>query len=198
MALEQVQKPHKTDTAQWIHNSALVVAIICPLAMLLPPRKMDIRFATLSAGLSISTNQLMYDWTGQSIYQRFHSRLQAAMPGTELPAKAQETRMRILQEKALRAGISVKEMERRETERRSVFKKIWMGSEPDNWQQKRAEEDKKALADGKGYSDMIVEQVMDVWSGNWRKAAGTDNKNVETDGRSSDADTQSENTTKRS
>lgn len=48
-----------------------------------------------------------------------------------------------------------------------VLKKIWMGDETEGWKERRLEEEKKALEEGKSYTDMIYEQVWDVW--NWDK-----------------------------
>lgn len=52
-------------------------------------------------------------------------------------------------------------------EDKSVLQKIWMGDETEGWKERRLEEEKKALAEGKSYTDMIFEQIWDVW--NWDK-----------------------------
>lgn len=53
-------------------------------------------------------------------------------------------------------------------EKRGVLTKVWMGDEKDGWKEKRLDEERKALESGKGYSDLIVEQIWDVWNQTWR------------------------------
>lgn len=52
----------------------------------------------------------------------------------------------------------------------SVLSRIWMGDEKEGWKERRLEEERKALEEGKGYMDMIFEQIWDVW--NWDKKKG--------------------------
>ncbi|KAL2160569.1 hypothetical protein VTH06DRAFT_1257 [Thermothelomyces fergusii] len=40
-----------------------------------------------------------------------------------------------------------------------------MGGEDEGWVERRREEERRAIASGKGYGDLIVEQVMEVWRG---------------------------------
>lgn len=52
-------------------------------------------------------------------------------------------------------------------EDQGVLKKIWMGGETEGWRERRLEEEKQALEEGKSYTDMIYEQIWSVW--NWDK-----------------------------
>jgi hypothetical protein len=52
--------------------------------------------------------------------------------------------------------------------------RLWMGDETEGWKERRLEEEKKALEEGKGYTDMILEQIWDVW--NWDKKKGKDDE----------------------
>ena len=52
-------------------------------------------------------------------------------------------------------------------EDKGVLKKIWMGGETEGWKERRLQEEKKAIEEGKSFSDMIYEQIWDVW--NWDK-----------------------------
>ncbi|PHH82067.1 hypothetical protein CDD82_7148 [Ophiocordyceps australis] len=138
-----------------IHNAALFGAVVTPLAMLLPPRKLDVRFLVLAGAFSLATNQLAYEYTGQSIYSRFGSRVDSIL-SPQLPEGAERTR-RILSEHREREGGN--------KAANGVFKGIWMGNESEDWSQKRAEEHNKSFNEGKGMSGIILEQIMDVWNG---------------------------------
>lgn len=156
-----------------LHNAAVAGAIISPLAMLLPPRKMDLRFAVLAGAFSLSTNQLAYEYTGQSIYSRFGRRL-GALVGSELPEGAQRTQ-KLLREQREREAAEQQRAggggeARTEAGR---IREVWMGGQGEDWSRKRAEEHGKKFAEGKGMSDIILEQISDVWSGRWRGESGT-------------------------
>jgi hypothetical protein len=47
------------------------------------------------------------------------------------------------------------------------LQKLWYGEEGDDWKPKRDEREKKALEEGKGYGDLIMSQIWEVW--NWGK-----------------------------
>ena len=42
-------------------------------------------------------------------------------------------------------------------------RKIWMGRETEGWQKRRAEEERKALEEGKGYGSLIMEHLREAW-----------------------------------
>jgi hypothetical protein len=50
---------------------------------------------------------------------------------------------------------------------KSILGRLWMGDEKEGWKERRLEEEKKALEEGKSYTDMIFEQIWEVW--NWDK-----------------------------
>ena len=148
-----------------IRNLALAGAIITPLAMLLPPRKMDIRFFVLASAFSLSTNQLAYEYTGESIYTRFGNRASAVFD-TGLPEGAKRTQQ-LLREQREREAAEKKKKDNAG----SLVKGIWMGNETEGWQEKRAEEHKRSIEEGKGLSGIIFEQISDVWNGNYGKSS---------------------------
>lgn len=108
--------------------------------------------------------------------QRFGARMESF--GHALPPKAQEMQVRLREEKARReeAGIEEtrrkgEELSRREEERRErgLLEKVWMGDEGEDWKEKRDRREKEALEGGRGYWDLITEQVWEVWNGERRK-----------------------------
>jgi len=53
-------------------------------------------------------------------------------------------------------------------EKGSIVDQVYYESEkPEGWRERRAREDQEKLAQGKGYGDIILEQIWDVW--NWGK-----------------------------
>ncbi|KAK2000387.1 hypothetical protein LX36DRAFT_572445 [Colletotrichum falcatum] len=155
--------PALPQTPPLIHNTAIAASILCPLIMLMPPRRVDWRFFMLTTGFSASTNQLIYDWTGQSIYQRVQSRFARMFP-TVLPEQAQRTKQLLREERMRREGLTEEQMRAIEYKKRNLAQRLWYGSEPEDWDAKRGAEHAKALAEGKGLSDLILEQVAEVWS----------------------------------
>ncbi|EHK27323.1 uncharacterized protein TRIVIDRAFT_215110 [Trichoderma virens Gv29-8] len=170
---EQPEKPPLPPRNEFIHKSALAGAIITPLAMLLPPRKADVRLLVLVGAFSLCTNQLAYEYTGQSIYGRFGSRV-GSIFDTGLPEGAKRTQQLLKEQREREAAQRQAQKQSEPEEGKSRLKDIWMGGEGEDWKEKRAEEHKKSFQEGKGMSDIIFEQIADVWSGNWRGKANKD------------------------
>ncbi|KEY69770.1 hypothetical protein S7711_03749 [Stachybotrys chartarum IBT 7711] len=179
MSQEQAQQPLPPRNPV-IHNAAIVGTILCPIAMLLPPRRMDIRFFVLAGAFSLSTNQLAYAYTGQSIYSRFGQRTSSVFD-VSLPEGAKRTQQ-LLKERREREAAH-QQAQADQEKKGSLVKDIWMGGESEDWKQKREAEHKKSFEEGKGMSGIILEQIGEVWSGNWRgkpKASGEDQDGRET------------------
>ncbi|PSR90809.1 hypothetical protein BD289DRAFT_430284 [Coniella lustricola] len=170
----------------WMHYSAWAGVILGPIALIMPPRRMGLQAVVLATGTSYATNILAYDYTGESIYQRFNRRWYNMVDGG-LPEKARITqeRMRVAREQR-EAGLSEEqrrvlqeEREKKEMAQRSLWQRLWMGNEKSNWREERARQDKEALEEGKGYGDIIVEQVKEVFGSSEHKkdnASKTDEK----------------------
>lgn len=157
--------PEQPPTPTLLHNAALAGAVLCPIIMLMPPRRLDWRFAILGAGFSMSTSQLAYDYTGRSIHQRIGDRVSAAF-SSDLPEAAKETQRRLREERMRKLGLSEEEMRRQELEKRGIAQRLWYGAEDkEEWQKKRHDEHQKALEEGKALSDIIIEQVKEVLPG---------------------------------
>ncbi|KAF6845372.1 rhomboid family membrane protein [Colletotrichum musicola] len=174
---ESTAPPHM-GTPPLVHNFCLAAAIVSPILMILPPRRMDWRFFMHSTIFSASTNQLIYDWTGHSVYQRMGARLEAMFP-TTMPEKAQRTKQLLREERMRREGLTEEQMRAIEYQKRNLAQRVWYGSEPEDWDAKRGEEHAKALAEGKGLGDLIAEQVKEVWDsekGKKMEGEGDDNK----------------------
>lgn len=169
----QPEPPQRPGQNPLIDNVAMVFAVGTPLIMLMPPRKMDLRFFALVATFSLSTNHLSKSYTGESIYSRFNNRVSSAFDNG-LPEGAKRTQQLLKEHREREAA--AKGLPDKSVGNSNVLKDIWMGGEKDDWKEKRAEEHQKSFEEGKGMSDIILEQIADVFSGNW----GSTKKSQET------------------
>lgn len=161
----------------FVHNAAIAGAVICPLAMALPPRRLDLRFLVLAGGLSLSTNQLAYAYTGRSIFSRFSSRAASALDVAPLPESALRTQRLLREQKEAR---DQQQQQQRDKENgdggdkggiAKMAETVWMGGEGKGWQAKRAAEHARSFEEGKGMGDIIIDQIRDVWGGNWKPSS---------------------------
>ncbi|KAF1927582.1 uncharacterized protein M421DRAFT_421424 [Didymella exigua CBS 183.55] len=152
-----------------LRNVAIGGVVICPIIMLMPPRKLDLYTFSLGLGFYLSADHLCESYYGRGLVTQLSPFRAAADLPTE---RAREVQAKI--------------REAREEERRKlgtkeqgegVLTKIWMGGESEGWKERRLEEEKKAIEEGKSFSDMIFEQIWDVW--NWDKKGKGDGEKKE-------------------
>lgn len=153
-----------------LRNVAIGGVVICPIIMLMPPRKLDLYTFSLGLGFYLSADHLCESYYGRGLV----TQLSPFRAATDLPTE----RAREVQAKIREA----REEERRklgkgEEEEEGVLKKIWMGGESEGWKERRLEEEKRAMEEGKSFSDMIFEQIWDVW--NWDKKGKSDEEKKE-------------------
>ncbi|KAH9995199.1 hypothetical protein F4779DRAFT_607696 [Xylariaceae sp. FL0662B] len=169
-----------------LHTVALGVTPIALGALLLPPRKFDLRFVILGGVALWGGNRLASDYLGVSGWQQRLDARMKALTGTELPEKARETQLRLRAERAARleddrlrsrqqtnaeaeAGTEAEEGDR------GILEKIWMGDQGDDWKEKRERREKEALAEGGGgYWGLITDQISEVW--NWGSKKGEEGR----------------------
>jgi hypothetical protein len=107
----------------------------------------------------------------------------------DLPSdRAQEVqaKLRVAQEIHMREGTAVSEelekLKRRHDEQRqsekSIVERIWIGNETEGWKERRLREEQKALNEGKGYGDLIMEHIWDVWTWGKNKSPPSDQDGV--------------------
>ena len=103
----------------------------------------------------------------------------------DLPSdRAQEVqaKLRVAQEIHMREGTAVSEelekLKRRHDEQRqsekSIVERIWIGNETEGWKERRLREEQKALNEGKGYGDLIMDHIWDVWTWGKNKSPPSD------------------------
>ncbi|KXJ92766.1 hypothetical protein Micbo1qcDRAFT_232472 [Microdochium bolleyi] len=176
-----------------LHNVALGVTPLAMGAMFLPPRRFDLRLIILGGVALWGTNQLVYDYTGQSSVQKFGARMEGLVPGSELPEKAQRTQMLMRQERERRAAVARDEARLAAAGRgvgadgqkggsggqeggkdgaKGSLEAIWMGDAEEDWKERRAQREKAALQEGGGgIWGLIVDHISDVRSSGKQKRA---------------------------
>ncbi|KAF2203282.1 hypothetical protein GQ43DRAFT_367232, partial [Delitschia confertaspora ATCC 74209] len=155
-------------------NVAIGCLVVCPLVALLPPRKLDWYTFGLGTAFVVSADHLTTQSTGKGLYQ--HLLWTPKLPGSELPTERAREVQRALKEKELReqGKDAMRELRREQEEKKQgVLQKLWMGDEKEGWKERRLQEERDALEQGKNYTDMILEQIWEVW--NWDKK-GADGK----------------------
>jgi hypothetical protein len=151
---EPQRQPTPTETvnyAKTLRNTAMVVAVACPVLMLLPPRKLDFFTAGLGITTVYSTNYLVRDSTGRSIMQTDEAYTQAS------------DAIRLERQEALLAS----------KERANIAEQV-EATKQAKWAQERNQEVQDALDVGKGFGDIIIDQVYEVW--NWGKKRDDDDE----------------------
>lgn len=156
-------------------NVAIGGLIFCPMIILMPPRKLDFYTFSLGVGFYLSADHLAQQYNGRSLLQQ----IRWSSPIRELPTeKARET-SRLLKEKEeadrARAKKEAELMGKVNTQNVKPFwQRVWMGGEEEGWKERRLAEERKALEEGKSYTDLILGQIWEVW--NWDKKKGGDEK----------------------
>ncbi|KAK3172767.1 hypothetical protein OEA41_006091 [Lepraria neglecta] len=150
----------------------LTLLLACPLLVLLPPRKLDLYTFSLSGAWVYSAEELAF---GQARRQRTGN---TGVMGILGKAQVDET-SGAREERLLPGDRGGGEKREDDIEGlKGMAKKIWMGDERHGWQKRRLEKEKEELEAGKGYGDIIMEQVKEVFPGfgGRRKEDGEDEK----------------------
>jgi hypothetical protein len=163
IALEQ-----KKRYEGFARKAAIGGVIICPIIALMPPRKLDLYTFSLGIGFYLSADHLAESYTNRGLIDNIiRSR---PNPISALPTeKARETQRMLKEKEILEKG---SDAVRKANEEKTLWHKLWMGNEPENWKEKRMAEERQALEEGKTYTSMIIDQVWDVW--NWDKKKDSD------------------------
>lgn len=137
MAQLQQQPPpsQREKYAKAVHNAALVAAIACPVLALLPPRKLDIYTIGLVGVTGYSANYLVAESTGRTVWQH------VSRSPINTPVKVEQEQSSVVGE----------------------LQKESRGMR-DSWKTQRRKEIEQDVEEGKGFGDMIVDQIWHVWN----------------------------------
>ena len=152
--------------ARLVHNTAIASIIVCPLIALLPPRKLDVYTFGLGGTALFSGNYLVRERTGRSVWQHITQRQEIAVsnkPMESVPPLEQANLNRELHPSASGSR-------RLQTEKKSVTEEVQ--SHREVWKIQREKEIRDDIHEGKGFGDMIMDQIWEVW--NWGKPKDND------------------------
>lgn len=179
---EPTRQPTEDETERYkttLHRAAIFTIVVCPALAALPPRKLDVYTIGLLGMTGFSANYLYRESRGQSILQLVGGKeAEELRPqgDTSLPTeRAREFQRQLkLQREATAAGNPAAAKAAQE-QKQNILEQVYYGKEkPEGWRERRAKEDQKALAEGKGLSDIILDQIWDVWT--WGKGKEGDAK----------------------
>ncbi|MCJ1281597.1 hypothetical protein MMC26_000917 [Xylographa opegraphella] len=165
--------PSPTAFSTATHALSLTLLLAAPVLVALPPRKLDLYTFSLSSAWLVSANHLTTERTGASIAANITQRLSRPSPpppSEHAPARIaeEERRRRLGRDGQALVGAGrqrVAEGGKQEGGVLARAEQLWMGGEDEGWRERRLREEREALAEGKGYWDLIAEQVWEVW--NW-------------------------------
>lgn len=159
-----------------LRNTAIATAVACPLLVLLPPRKLDFFTAGLCITTVFSTNYLVQDYTGRSITQHItgarppvlSSNANQQQTGDDAQTRVSDAVRAERQEALLRGSGSGADKE----EKAGIAEQVEASRQQAKWAVERQREEQEALDEGKGFGDIIMDQVYEVW--NWGKKRDDD------------------------
>ena len=134
---------------------AFGLLFVCPVVILLPPRKLDLYTGALGCAWVISANHLYMEYRGP------RPTLTAAE--ARLPTERAREIHRMMKEARKSSGTAPE----KGPAKKGLAESLWMGDETEGWKERRITEHRKKLEEGKGYGGIIMDQIWDVW--NWDK-----------------------------
>ncbi|EFE42755.1 conserved hypothetical protein [Trichophyton verrucosum HKI 0517] len=169
----ELAKKRAEDYKRFKLYAAVGIGVAAPILIALPPRKLDVYTAALVTACVASVDYLLTERTGKGILSQMAT-LVPAKPTllNDLPTKKAEElneRMRIarIQEQELErlrgSMLGEEEEEEEKPSLRKSIRKFWMGRETEGWIERRREEERKALAEGKSYSEIMMDYFRDAW-----------------------------------
>ncbi|KAG9228051.1 hypothetical protein BJ875DRAFT_478541 [Amylocarpus encephaloides] len=178
---QQAQNDNARKQAQLIHTASIAVVVLCPIVLALPPRKLDAYSAALVSLTFVGGNQLAQEYTGRSILTRIQHFGTERPPRAEAPipisenALAQSMQERIAlgkdkmsgkpnSEPFTKDGAALSSQILDEVARKQIIDGQKRIAKP-AWKEERDRKEKEMLEEGKGYGDLISEQIWEVW--NW-------------------------------
>ena len=159
--------PILTDAERYakaVHNFAVITLVACPILIMLPPQRLNFFTFSLGGATLYSANYLIQEQTGRDIWQHL-SRQQTV----HLPPLEQNPPTTATEHANLPGGYqhAIQELQRvqRNEKYRPVTEEI--KSQREAWKVQREREIKEDVGEGKGFGDMIIDQIWEVW--NWGK-----------------------------
>ncbi|KAL8939299.1 MAG: hypothetical protein Q9216_003435 [Gyalolechia sp. 2 TL-2023] len=149
----------------------LSLLVVTPILAFLPPRKLDLFTFMLGLTFVISAEELAFGSASQrpaarTQLQPFAASPQDAKGSVPLAAQSEAAERYKTSPTAphdVKANLIRREKE--ETGVAGLARKLWYGSETEDWKERRAQEERKALEEGRGYWGLMSDAVRDVFGG---------------------------------
>lgn len=139
--------PDSSSILRPIYTTLLVT---CPIILLLPPRKLDLYTLGLFSAWVVSAEELAF---GRAAASAAGARRKASGKNEQEIENERKEDGKGGDEKEKGEGVS------------GLLRTVWMGDEKPGWQRRRLEREKAELERGRGYGEMIMEQVWEVFPG---------------------------------
>ncbi|KAI4254976.1 MAG: hypothetical protein L6R42_006973 [Xanthoria sp. 1 TBL-2021] len=151
----------------------LTLLVACPLLAVLPPRKLDLYTFMLGAAWVVSAEELTLGSSRLQSQQQLHS----PFTSTSKPQDADQQSIPLAAQSQIANEIRnsasapedlkhrLQERERQETGVAGLARRLWYGSEREDWKEKRIREEKEALEEGRGYGGLIGDAVREAFGG---------------------------------
>ncbi|KAI4112083.1 MAG: hypothetical protein LQ339_000090 [Xanthoria mediterranea] len=156
----------------------LTLLIACPLLAVLPPRKLDLYTFMLGAAWVISAEELTLGSSRfQSLSPQQQQLLHASSTSSSKPQDADQHSIPLAAQSQIANEIRnsasapedlkqrIQERQRKETGVAGLARRLWFGSEKEDWKEKRIREEKEALEEGRGYGGLIGDAVREAFGG---------------------------------
>lgn len=184
----QIIARRQEDYLRFKHYAAVTCLIASPILVALPPRRLNSIAVIQVSAFGMSANYLIRERTGKSIVGHLGAQIAGAAPTQDLPserAQAIQAKMRAVRDaKISDENTPAEELEKLQARQRNdkgFAERLWLGNESGGWKERRMQEEQKALAEGKGYGDLIKEYISDAWG--WgKKDQGDSNRPQSKDG----------------
>ncbi|KAL6712937.1 hypothetical protein ACLMJK_009492 [Lecanora helva] len=170
------ENPDSTSTTPGPQSSPYTIPLLTtivvgtPILLALPPRKLDLYTFSLTTAWGYSAQQL-YSHKYPSAISSSSVRTGSTGVMGEL-GSAQIDPPQTEAETRLRPGLGSDSTERKGEvggdegeDNRGWLRRMWMGGEKEGWQKRRLEKEREELEAGKGYGDIIMDQVREVFGG---------------------------------
>ncbi|KAL1961115.1 hypothetical protein VTO42DRAFT_3060 [Malbranchea cinnamomea] len=166
--------PRQSDYVLFKRYTAYGFLVVSPILIALPPRKLDLHTAALATAFLFSANYVTKERTGRGFVDHFAS-IKTPRMFRELPTeRAEQVHQKLKEMKMLERADNkqsdqavvlrgVEQGKHEGTTVGSVTKEIQKAGDTERWTERRAREEKEALEQGQGYSDLIIQYVKDAW-----------------------------------
>jgi len=145
--------------ARWrsiFYGTSLGLTFLCPVVMLLPPRKLDLYTFGLGITWCVSASYCVEQRTGRPLLWHIGDRLPSAANRARHAHEAEARR------EAERRGLSVEQVDGERRTGTGVLRSLWWGKRSEGWAEERMRKEREALERGEGYGSLIKQHIKEA------------------------------------